>query len=258
MATAAGARRHTEQGLERKEQLLEHATRLFASRGYASTRVSDICKDAGVAKGLFYWYFENKEALFAELVRSMRAQLAATRAESIDPGADPLTQLRQAVACSVRFIARHTEFFTVLRMERREPTVSAILREVADADVAGVARLVAAGQRSGQVTAPEPPEFLAQGVVGAVTSFCHAHRTGRLGVDEDELADLVGRWVVRAVGGEADREAAASAGQGPRRALRSARCPISPFACCRRAAASGSASPRPASPALPRGSRPGR
>ena len=122
VATAAGARRHTEQGLERKEQLLDHATRLFASRGYASTRVSDICKDAGVAKGLFYWYFENKEALFAELVRSMRAQLAATRAESIDPAADPLTQLRQAVACSVRFIARHTEFFTVLRMERREPT----------------------------------------------------------------------------------------------------------------------------------------
>ncbi len=37
-----------------------------------------------------------------------------------------------------------------------------------------------------------------------MTSFCHAHRTGRLGVDEDELADLVGRWVVRAVGGEAD------------------------------------------------------
>ena len=206
-----------------------------------------------MAKGLFYWYFENKEALFAELVRSMRAQLAATRAESIDPGADPLTQLRQAVACSVRFIARHTEFFTVLRMERREPTVSAILREVADADVAGVARLVAAGQRSGQVTAPEPPEFLAQGVVGAVTSFCHAHRTGRLGVDEDELADLVGRWVVRAVGGEADGPASPTG-----RALRSARCPISPFACCRRAAASGSASPRPASPARPRGSRPGR
>jgi hypothetical protein len=113
----------------------------------------------------------------------------------------------------VRFIARHTEFFTVLRMERREPTVSAMLREVADADVAGVARLVAAAQRAGQVTAPEPPEFLAQGVVGAVTSFCHAHRTGRLGVDEDELADLVGRWVVRAVGGEADRTSEAD-GEG--------------------------------------------
>jgi AcrR family transcriptional regulator len=202
VATTAGARRHTEQGLERKEQLLAHATSLFANRGYANTRVSDICKEAGVAKGLFYWYFDNKEALFAELVRSMREQLAATRAECIDPAADPLTQLRQAVASSVRFIARHTEFFTVLRMERREPMVSAILREVADADVAGVARLVVAGQRSGHITADEPAEFLAQGVAGAVTTFCHAHRTGRLGIDEDELAELVAQWVVRAVGGD--------------------------------------------------------
>jgi TetR/AcrR family transcriptional repressor of nem operon len=202
VAATAGARRHTEQGLERKEQLLEQATRLFASRGYANTRVIDICKAAGVAKGLFYWYFDNKEALFAELVRSMREQLAATRAEAMDPDADPLTQLRQAVESSVRFIAHHTEFFTVLRMERREPTVSAMLREASDADVAGVARLVAAAQASGQLTATDPPELLALGVAGAVTSFCHAHRTGRLGIDEHELAEVVARWVVRAVGGD--------------------------------------------------------
>jgi AcrR family transcriptional regulator len=201
VAATPGARRHTDQGLERKEQLLAHATRLFATRGYANTRVIDICKAAGVAKGLFYWYFDNKEALFVELVRSMQQQLADTRAASIDPDADPLTQLRQAVECSVRFIAHHTEFFTVLRMERREPTVSAMLRQLADADTAGVARLVAAAQAAGQLTVDDPPELLAVGVVGAVTSFCHAHRTGRLGMDEHELAEVVARWVVRAVGG---------------------------------------------------------
>ncbi len=201
MAANVGARRHTDQGRERKQQLLDHATRLFATRGYASTRVSDICKETGVAKGLFYWYFENKEALFAELVRSMRAQLEEARAAAVDPDQDPLVRLRQAVEASVRFIAQHTEFFTLVRLERREPTVSALLREAVDADVAGVARLIEDGQRSGLVTASEPSAFLAQGVVGSVTSFCHAHRTGRLGVDVDELARQVGAWVVRAVGG---------------------------------------------------------
>jgi AcrR family transcriptional regulator len=194
-------RRHTDQGRERKQQLLDHATKLFATRGYANTRVIDICRDAGVAKGLFYWYFENKEALFTELVRSMRDQLQEARAAEVDPGADPLTQLCQAVEASVRFIARHTEFFTVVRMERREPNVSALLREAADADVAGVARLIAACREAGLIRANEPSDFLAQGVAGSVTTFCHAHRTGRLGLDVDELAERVSAWVVRAIGG---------------------------------------------------------
>src|SRR6185436_8823808 len=97
MTDGTPSRRLTDQGRERKQQLVDQAAVLFEERGYADTRVVDICAGAGVAKGLFYWYFENKEALFAELVRSMRAQLATTRAESIDPAADPLTQLRQAV-----------------------------------------------------------------------------------------------------------------------------------------------------------------
>lgn len=197
----AAPRQHTDQGKERKQQLLDHATSLFATRGYANTRVIDICKEAGVAKGLFYWYFENKQALFAELVRQRRADLERARAAGIDPSADPLTRLRQAVESSVRFIVLNTEFFTVLRMERREPTVSALLREAADADAAGVERLLEECQRAGSVPATEPPALLAQGVVGAVTAFCHAHRTGRLGMDVDEVARAAGRWVVRAVGG---------------------------------------------------------
>ena len=69
-------RRLTAQGLERKQQLLDRAAELFAERGYAETRVIDIVRAAGVAKGLFYWYFENKEALFKELAEQHPPQPA--------------------------------------------------------------------------------------------------------------------------------------------------------------------------------------
>ena len=68
-------RQHTEHGLERKQQLLDAAGELFAARGYSATRIADICQAAGVAKGLFYWYFENKEALFAEVAADIRLRL---------------------------------------------------------------------------------------------------------------------------------------------------------------------------------------
>jgi len=76
-------RRLTDQGRERKAQLLDHAAELFAERGYAETRVSDIVAAAGVAKGLFYWYFENKDALFRELVERNRLRLRQAQAAAI-------------------------------------------------------------------------------------------------------------------------------------------------------------------------------
>ena len=54
--------------LERKRSILEIALRLFANRGYESTSISQIAKEAGISKGLIYTYFDSKEALLKSLV----------------------------------------------------------------------------------------------------------------------------------------------------------------------------------------------
>src|SRR5215217_5953036 len=92
---AGDDRRHTEHGRERKQQLVDAAAELFAANGYSATRIQDICRRAGVAKGLFYWYFPTKQELFAELVWSMRLQMRKAQAAAMDPDADPLTRIRQ-------------------------------------------------------------------------------------------------------------------------------------------------------------------
>jgi AcrR family transcriptional regulator len=196
------SRRLTEQGRERREQLLTAAGDLFAERGYSSTRIADICERAGAAKGLFYWYFETKEALFADLVRDMRRRLRRARAEAIDPAADPLTQLRQGTEASVRFMAEHRSFFALLEVEQRAAGMPALLREGTDLHVADTTRSIAAAQRVGQVPDDHDPELLALGVVGAVAHYSHWHRSGRLELDVDDLATFVGGWVLRALAGE--------------------------------------------------------
>src|SRR5262245_45975988 len=107
-------RRLTTQGQERKQQLLDCAAQLFAERGYADTRVIDICKGAGVAKGLFYWYFENKDQLFKELAEGIRFRLRKCQADAIDLDADPLTRIRQGAEASVQFMSDHARFFSLL------------------------------------------------------------------------------------------------------------------------------------------------
>ena len=195
----AAPRRLTDQGLERKTQLLDEATRLFAEHGYANTRIIDICEAAGVAKGLFYWYFENKEALFGELVRSMRLRLRRAQAAAIDPLDDPVTRIRRAAEASVRFLAEHSAFFSVLEGERSDRTVGALRREGADEHIGDTARLVAEAQRLGLVADEHDPMLLAFGVVATVSHFAQFHRSGRIALDVDDLARFVGQWVVQAL-----------------------------------------------------------
>lgn len=44
-----------------KKEILDAAQKLFLSKGYEETSVSDIMKEAGGAKGMFYRFFESKE-----------------------------------------------------------------------------------------------------------------------------------------------------------------------------------------------------
>ncbi|MHA7128786.1 TetR/AcrR family transcriptional regulator [Algoriphagus namhaensis] len=53
-----------------KEKLiLETAASLFRSKGYLATRMEDVAKQAGISKGLTYFYFKNKEDLFLALTK---------------------------------------------------------------------------------------------------------------------------------------------------------------------------------------------
>lgn len=53
---------------ETKRRLLESAKKEFLEKGYLQASLRSICKNAGVTTGALYFFFEGKEALFAELV----------------------------------------------------------------------------------------------------------------------------------------------------------------------------------------------
>ncbi len=194
-------RTHTEQGLERKHQLLAAAATLFSTKGYSNTRIADICSAAGVAKGLMYWYFPTKESLFAELVRTMRLQLRRAQAAAMNPDAPALTRIRQGTEASVVFMAEHSSYFALLDVERADDEVAGVLRDGSDVYADDVIRLVREAQADGSIPDGDP-RLAATGVLGAVSSFSHARRTGSLHVDVDDLARFVGEWVQRALAGQ--------------------------------------------------------
>ena len=59
----------------RPSEIIDAAMALWSEKGFAATKLDDVAKAAGVAKGTIYLYFDSKEALFQS---AMEDRLVAT------------------------------------------------------------------------------------------------------------------------------------------------------------------------------------
>jgi AcrR family transcriptional regulator len=53
---------------QRKDQILEAATKVFTERGFANARMDDIVAESGLSKGTLYWYFDSKDTLIVGIL----------------------------------------------------------------------------------------------------------------------------------------------------------------------------------------------
>lgn len=58
-----------EQKEQRRMDIIIAALKLFESRGYAATKISDIAESVGMSAGLLFHYFESKEKLYEEIIK---------------------------------------------------------------------------------------------------------------------------------------------------------------------------------------------
>jgi TetR/AcrR family fatty acid metabolism transcriptional regulator len=56
--------------MNREKVIIDAALKVFSTKGYASTRMADIAREADMSYGLVYHYFENKEKLFDAIVEN--------------------------------------------------------------------------------------------------------------------------------------------------------------------------------------------
>lgn len=61
---------------DKRKQILKAAVKVFAEKGYHGCRISDVANEAGVAYGLVYHYFGNKEGLLRSIFETNWAVFA--------------------------------------------------------------------------------------------------------------------------------------------------------------------------------------
>ncbi len=94
--------------VDRRRRLLESALTAFTRRGYASTRIDDICAEAAISRATFYRYFEGKEEVFDALIELMSSEVLDTAAHlgAVTPDADGKATLWHWIADLVSITER--------------------------------------------------------------------------------------------------------------------------------------------------------
>jgi AcrR family transcriptional regulator len=102
-------------GADTKHEILNAATRLFGEFGYRGTSLADIAHEIGYSKASVLYHFASKEALLAELIAPVAADLQALL-ERVS--ALPVTQARRsAIEGYADLTLTHKETVAVLQTE---------------------------------------------------------------------------------------------------------------------------------------------
>lgn len=130
---------------ERRELIVESATRLFEQRPYAQVSTVEIAEEAGIARGLLNHYFKDKRGLYLEIVR--RSALLPVLEVTVPAMAD--APLHEKVEAAVTWLLDSAEpqarsYATVVGAEGAavDPEIAAILDEADDLAARRVLQLV--------------------------------------------------------------------------------------------------------------------
>jgi AcrR family transcriptional regulator len=135
---------------ERRRQLLERATDLFATHGYDELSMAKIARAAGVSKPLLYHYFPTKRQLF-EAVLSQAAEQHLQRVDT-DSDLPPAEQLSGSLDAYLAWIEENRETYANLMRSAGVPEVRELIDRVREATAQRIlAGLSADGEPSAKV-----------------------------------------------------------------------------------------------------------
>jgi AcrR family transcriptional regulator len=104
---------------ERRNQILDAAALLFARKGYKGATIREIAREARVAEGTIYNYFDSKHDLLISLPQRISWPMVSSfvrsaRSQGPDTMADDEEQMVQLLQASMTSIQQHTDAVKVL------------------------------------------------------------------------------------------------------------------------------------------------
>lgn len=138
---------------EKYDAIIDAAVRVFAETGYHRAQVSRIAREAGVADGTVYLYFENKEDILISLFKSKMGEFIEAIRSEIEGLEDVGEKLYRVIHGHFRQLGRNREMAMVTQIELRQadPHIAQSISQPLKQYFELIEELVREGQRKGQI-----------------------------------------------------------------------------------------------------------
>lgn len=184
---------------EKRTRILDAALKIFATRGFYNAKVSEVAKEAGVADGTIYLYFESKDALLIALFEDRMQRLIGRANDEISrTEGNVLDKIRQAIALHLSLVLEDPDLAEFITVELRQsgkfvkeydnPKFTEYLRIFRD--------LVISGQEEGLIRRTVDARLVVRAIFGALDellltlSLTHRNRSVDLNATVDGLCDI--------------------------------------------------------------------
>jgi AcrR family transcriptional regulator len=173
---------------EKRRLILDAAVRVFARKGFHTSRVGDIAEEAGVAHGLLYHYFASKDEVLETIFRE-NWSLLLERIHAVEASGEPSReQLRHVAAIVLRTWSHEPD---VVRVLVREIARSAELQErIGDLvkPIEAIRRIIERGQGNGEFRADLDPALAAVLFYGGIDELLTGWVLGQLPDGDADVA----------------------------------------------------------------------
>ena len=174
LGTTSTAKRPGRPAVDRREEILDAAQRLYESIGFEKTTIGDVARELGMSPANLYRSFANRQAIdeaIAARMLSIIEDRAWTEARATRPAGAALEGLSRAVLEETQlrmFSQKRIHHLCAIAAREQWPVVQTYLNALRGA----LRHIIMEGQRSGEFTRNDPEE-LADTVCAALTKIWH-------------------------------------------------------------------------------------
>jgi AcrR family transcriptional regulator len=180
----------------RRDDIMAAAKKVFVHKGFHAATIADIAKEAGLAYGSVYWYFDSKDDLFHELITAEESALRAHVEVTLAASGTPFNYAEAAFHAVLRATF---EFFEVERA-----TAKLLFRDAYALDnrfdqrlggiyerfIDDIEASIISAQEDGEVVVA-PPRMVAYTLAVLIGHLAHRRLTTDDGVSATDAANFV-------------------------------------------------------------------
>ena len=107
---------------EKYHKIIRAATKIFAKKGFFKAKVSDIAKEAQVADGTIYLYFENKDDILISLFEEQMQLVLENMRQQLSEEEDAVKKIERFAVTHLKLIESNKNVAEIIQVELRQST----------------------------------------------------------------------------------------------------------------------------------------